>query len=432
MTDTNTPSKTFCILPWMHIFADTRGVMYPCCRGPNVATPNVDTAGKPYRLYEIDILDEAWNSDFMKDIRTKMLAGQRPEACMTCYAYEDWGIPSPRLMWNRLYQHHVDVAVANTDDDGSAEMIIRSWDIHMGNVCNLRCRMCGPHASKGLIKEWVELYSVPEDDPELLELRQLNWFDSDDFWQSFERFSPYIDRLHFAGGEPLMNSKMFDFLERLVTMGQAADITLSYNTNLSILPDRIFDLWPEFKRVIVTVSVDGYNEINSFIRSPSDWQTLDRHVRLLDAEADHLKCSLLVFNATVQVYNIFHLEQLFEYTTSGFQRFRPYPNLTPLEHPACFSIQILPQDLKMEAKERLEGFKQRFAKRPDPPSAKPDDRAHFLKNLNGVIEHMMQADQQQQIPEFVRQSDILDRHRQEHACEVIPELAPLFSGRAES
>src|SRR3954454_6722650 len=177
---------TFCILPWTHVFSEQRGVMYPCCRGLNAQTPNVDENGKPYRIWEIETIDEAWNSGFMKSLRRDLLTEGRPAACESCFLYEDQGAESPRQLWNRLHAAKVPEILATADPSGTAPPVIRSFDVFLGNLCNLRCRMCYPVASKALIREWPELHGVPEDDPELVEARNLDWFEDPGFWKRFE------------------------------------------------------------------------------------------------------------------------------------------------------------------------------------------------------------------------------------------------------
>jgi len=414
---------TFCILPWMHVFADQRGVLYPCCRGLNSDTPNVDANGRPYRLGEIASLDEAWNSGFMKELRRDLLTGGKPKACASCFLYEEQAMESPREMWNRIHAPLVTDVLATADPDGTAPPIVRTFDIYLGNLCNLRCRMCYPVASKALIKEWPELRGVSEDDPELVEARRLDWFEDDAFWSRFEQFSGHVQNLHFAGGEPLLHERMFDFLERLAASGRSKDITLSYNSNLTVLPERLFELWPRFKGVTLTASIDGVGAVNSLIRNPSDWERLDRNLRFVNENADRMNCTMVNINTTVQVYNIFSLVPLFEYVLE-LERFMPYPVLTILEHPSWFNVRILPRAMKEEAASRLRDFEERWRGRL--PRRRMGHPEKFLSAIDGIIGHMMQRDEPALIPRFVEQSRIFDRRRGEDVCEVIPELAPLF------
>jgi sulfatase maturation enzyme AslB (radical SAM superfamily) len=410
----------------MHLFADENGVIYPCCRSVGSKLPNVNEAdGRPFRVQDEGGIAEGWNSAYMRNLRRDMLAGRRPEPCARCYMYEDIGMRSHRQSQNEHYLKQIAGLLMRTDPDGSAPLELQTIDLRLGNLCNLRCRMCSPQSSKALIREWAELHGVPSNHSYFEQLRNLDWFSQPAFWQIFEKHTANIERLHFAGGEPLLINQMFDFLERLIELGRAKNIMISYNTNLTVLPRRIFELWPHFRSVRVTVSVDGFDEVNSLIRYPTNWATLDRNMKTLDAEAERLNCrGGLGINTTVQLYNIFHIEKFIEYAATSFNSFEA-PNLSILTFPEQFNIQILPPEMKQQAAARLRDFTARFADRwPDrwQQAALPA----LLAAIDGIIQHMMSADRTDLLPEFRRWSLHQDRFRGQNLLDVIPELAPLF------
>ncbi|MDX1412707.1 MAG: twitch domain-containing radical SAM protein [Candidatus Promineifilaceae bacterium] len=421
------PSDSFCILPWVHLFAGELGILRPCCMTLGERDlVNRNAKGDPYVVYHPAGIEEAWNAPFFREIRRDMLNGRRPPVCNRCWRDENLGTRSYRQDSNTIFSHYIAPAVAQTAEDGTAPTsLIHSADFRLGNFCNLRCRMCTPVSSKGLIGEWADFHDLSRDDERLVRLRELDWYSKDHFWSTFEQYIPHIDVLHFAGGEPLIIPQMFDFLERVIAMGRAPEITLSYVTNLTVLPERIFELWPRFKEVKVVVSVDGYDEIDAYIRYPTNWQKLDRNMRLIDTETDRLKCqNLLTFNTTVQVYNIFRLDELLEYAATSFRRFRP-PNLSILSYPEYHSIQILPLEMKHQAADRLRHFIERFGNHwPMHWQGKPLTR--LLSAVDGIIKHMFSADRSELLPEFRRWTNHLDQTRGQDVCRVIPELAPLF------
>ncbi|MDX1412711.1 MAG: twitch domain-containing radical SAM protein [Candidatus Promineifilaceae bacterium] len=425
MPENKNSTDTLCVLPWRHFIIDNRGALHLCCQTLSQGMPNVDETGRTYRIQDLDSLDEAWNSAFMKQVRQEMLTGQRPQPCHQCYLAEDHGIESYRQLINERYSDELTTIRSTAAADGSAPPIVRSWEVMLGNQCNLRCRMCFPMNSRGLIVEWEELY---EDWTPFSEqaTQQFKWYQQDEFWRRFDYFTRYIDRLHFAGGEPFLVPEMFTFLERLIELDRAPNIAVTYNTNFTVLPERLFNLWPHFRLVRLVASIDGYDEINSFIRYPADWQRIDRNLRFLNANSRRVGVSQLGFNTVVQVYNIFYLDQLFAYILDNLEQFDPYPILSLLETPSCFSIQILPPELKEIAAARLQAFQAQFSKR-WPDRAIENESDQFLQHIDGVIQHMMARDRQELIPEFVRQSQFFDRNRGQKTVEVVPELAPLLA-----
>ncbi len=420
------PSESFCILPWMHVFADEGGVMYPCCRSVGSKLPNVhEGEDRPYRIQDEDGLEEGWNSAYMRGLRRDMLTGRRPKPCERCYMYEDLGMGSHRQSQNAEYLDRFPALPAGAGPDGRAPLQLRTVDLRLGNLCNLRCRMCSPQSSKALIREWAAFHDAPDDHPFFQELQRRDWFSRKTFWQIFEKHTSKIERLHFAGGEPFLIPPMFDFLERLIELGRAQNIMVSYNTNLTLLPRRVFELWPRFRGVRVTVSLDGFAEVNSFIRHPSRWSTITGHLKTLDSEAEHLNCNGgLGINTAVQIYNVFRIDELLEYLATSFTRFEA-PNLSILSYPEHLSIRVLPPEMKRHAAERLRNFTKRFANR-WPERWQGGELERLLAAIEGIIEHMMGENHSGLLPEFFRWSEHQDRFRGQNTVEVIPELAPLF------
>jgi sulfatase maturation enzyme AslB (radical SAM superfamily) len=420
------PTETFCILPWLHLYAQPDGRLAPCClAGWDEEPRNRSKNQASYMIYDPEGIEENWNSPAMRELRLMMLADKRSPVCRRCYLNEDVGIPSLRQFVNFQFGQHIAEAVASTSDDGaSPSELIRSIDLRLGNLCNLRCRMCSPLSSKALIGEWVQLKDQTLSRERLEELRHLDWFNREDFWRAMEKYVPHMELLHFTGGEPLLITQMFDFLERVKASGHASNITLSYVTNLTVLPRRVLELWAHFKDVRLAVSLDGFGEVNSFIRYPSHWPTIDRNLKELDAGYEQFNITRLMFNITVQVYNIFRLDEVLEYAATSFAHLGQ-PSLSLLRQPAHFDIRILPAEMKEQAAARLRNFTERMATR-WPAEWQGQTVGAVLSQIEGIIEHMMSADHSRLIPEFRRWCEHQDGYRGQHVLNVIPDLAPLF------
>jgi hypothetical protein len=410
----------------MHVFADERGVMYPCCRSVGTRKPNVDADGKPYRVFDDGALAASWNSGYMKKLRLDMLEGARPAPCSRCYMYDDLGMRSHRQDINDEYEARIPAMLGVTAADGSVPLELQSVDLRLGNLCNLRCRMCSPQSSKGLIGEFAAAYGVSTSHRSFDELRRMNWFETPAFWEIFEQHTQHVERLHFAGGEPLIIPQMFDFLERLAESGRAGHISLSYNTNLTTLPERVYRIWPAFKQVRVTVSLDGVREVNSFIRFPSVWAEIDANLRRLERDYDTLNLrGGIASNTTVQIYNVLRIDELLEYFAGGFTRVEA-PNLSVLTQPRHLGIQALPAPLKTLAVDRLRAATDRLAGR-WPERWRGAELDGLLSSIDGIIQHMLEKDDSAILPEFRRWTAIQDEQRGQRTPDLLPELGSLFS-----
>ena len=128
-------SKTFCVYPFIHLATLTNGSIPPCCVG----------GATKARINESASIKEAWNSNELKDIRVKMLNGEKVKNCSQCYNDESSGINSHRTQSNefyyKMYEEDVDKAMASVTEDGHMNIDPFTLDIRAGNTCNLKCIM---------------------------------------------------------------------------------------------------------------------------------------------------------------------------------------------------------------------------------------------------------------------------------------------------
>ena len=413
------PSDTFCVLPWLHLCANERGVVHPCCF--SLDTPVTAGDGTTFRVDRPDEVAAAWRSEFMRGMRRQMLAGERPAVCAQCYGIEDRGGSSYRQAENADYAACIPELVASTTRDGDAPQRYRYVDLRLGNVCNLRCRMCSPQASKLLIDDFRAVRKGVHENW-LAAMARLDWFEQPALWDTLAPHLASIDRLHFAGGEPLMIPQGFEILRRMVASGHARHVALSYNTNMTVLPKQVAELWPHFDGVTILASLDGYDAVNHYIRYPARWSVIERHLRELERERERLNVRLIRFHATVQAYNVLGLSDLFDYLFERCTFADPYAHMDLVNNWPELDVQILPADLKRLATERLESFQERVRRRaPGDPRLAP-----FLGRIDAVLAHMHAADRSQRIPQFRRTTAIYDRRRGQRLADVVPELAPLM------
>jgi len=106
-----TDSKYFCMLPWTHLHAYPDGNAYPCCLAKHE---------HPIGSMKENTIQELWNSDDMKTIRTNMLSNKPSKQCTKCYDQEKSGFFSLRLSSNKHFGHNIGM-VENTQADGSTE-----------------------------------------------------------------------------------------------------------------------------------------------------------------------------------------------------------------------------------------------------------------------------------------------------------------------
>jgi sulfatase maturation enzyme AslB (radical SAM superfamily) len=413
---------TFCVVPWIHRFTDEQGFSGLCAVADRDEGFLRDADGKQLNVSQLLTDEQVLNSPTAKAARLQMMHGEWPKACERCRRNEASGATSVR--------HHLNVQhergrrqewLADTAPDGAlGHPLVRFADIRLGNVCNLTCRMCGPNASRLWApihnKLQPENYRLPESD--LVQLGQNNWVKHDSVQALIGQNLEGLERMHFAGGEPLIIPEMVQALEMCIASGRAGEIELSYNTNLTVLPPKVTSLWKHFKHTSLLCSVDGFGQVTEYIRRPSKWTDIDRNIKVLDQHFDEWRLKSAKLSATVQIYNLLTLHDLFAYLRgAGLKRFAVLPHFVPLFHPPYLSIQALPKAAKELARQRLT----RELNRPE--ARQQEGYQHFAGCIANVLAFMDEADTTSSLPEFFQFCESSDRQFGDSWRAALPELA---------
>ena len=417
---------TFCVLPWLHRFTNIGGEIQVCCTSEesdnNVRDDDGNTLNASQKLDDEKIM----NSLFMKNLRLKMMKNEWPDLCFRCKVTEESGGISRRISENLRHQREIHQLLGEIAPDGGIPLRLRSIDYRLGNQCNLACRMCNPRASSRWIGEWRKVHQslfVMSDSQER-EYRNYDWYQSPHLVTQLRAALPSLTSMHFAGGEPLIIPEMLTLLKECVDSGYAGNIDLSYNTNLTYLPPAIKTLWPHFRKVRLLCSVDAFGPVNEFIRYPSKWKVIDRNLRDIDAHFQEYGVTEVNIMCTVQVYNVFKLGELFDYVAENFKWICPIPHLVDLHYPDYYRTQILPPELKSQARAHLMETAERTQKRLEKGSIHAT-HGFLLDSLRGSLNFLSMEDLQHRIPAFMHASSSKDANRRQRLFDVIPELAPL-------
>jgi MoaA/NifB/PqqE/SkfB family radical SAM enzyme len=118
-----------------------------------------------------------------------------------------------------------------------------------------------------------------------------------------------LQRLYITGGEPLINDRVADILEYLVSTGAASHIHLELSTNCTSVDARYIERIKKFKRVELLLSLDAVGETYEYIRYPARWSTIEANVRKLKYDYG-MVCKV---PPVVQVYNVLNLVEVFRF-----------------------------------------------------------------------------------------------------------------------
>ena len=424
-TDNNKLAKesTYCPLAWVHSFINQNGNFQLCCTSEEFDNNIKDDDGKPINIAHNYSSAEVMNTKYMKDIRLQMLNGKWPKICGRCKISENLGGVSRRQVEIKNYQNINKEIIEKTTEDGTSKSPIISADYRLGNLCNLQCRMCNPRSTKLWIKEWNDMKEGSEvfSEEVMQSYNEYHWIDSDSLVNDFKDKAPTLSHIHFAGGEPLLVPQMKTVLEACIESGNAKNITLTYNTNMTILPKSVLNLWKEFNGVKILASIDAIGDLNSYIRYPSKWDKIEENLKFIDKHHEEYNIQECMMSVTVQILNILHLDKIYKYL-SQFEFIVPIPNLVNLHFPTYFQTAILPTKLKMIAAIKLKHIKDKYQ------DNIPDHYQYLIENIPQVSNFLNHKNQDPgfEFEKFINFQKKFDSSKNLNITEILPEFKPYF------
>jgi MoaA/NifB/PqqE/SkfB family radical SAM enzyme len=402
-----------CSLLWRQLYVSENGSFYPCCLSRGHADAEFRSeSGEILKIDQPESLAQAWNSPTIVGLRKQLMQGEKPEICRSCFEPEARGDRSLRVKKN---QEHLNSLGEKVSAANVPLADLRALDVRWGNLCNLKCRMCHPEFSRGLIAEHQEFFGMPIDSQKFVELRGSSWFHKGSSIKVLGELEN-LDMANFAGGEPLLVSESFGLLRKWVQSGQSKKISLSYNTNLTVLPEEAAELWREFREVQIHVSIDGYERSNSYIRYPSNWNKIERNLRELAENPQKYGVSYLGVHTALQIYSVFSFPRLVSWL-KGIPFLHPYPDITVVTDPEYFDLRSMPLELKDLA---ISGLQELLPEKIHSPKDE-----YFRSSILAAIQFIREEGKTETWEKFLAITRYYDRKRGQNIASI-PELAPYF------
>ena len=319
---------TMCLAPWVHTYLSPQTERRMCCASREPAqnfTQYIDTKGGTGRYIPLT-LEQHWNSDHMRSVRRRMMAGETLSECEVCNdkllntsVYRDY--------FTHLFQHKLPEIFASTTPDGATTQGPVSWDYRFSNLCNFKCRMCGDMLSSAWESEEKSQGMVDFSNP------KNNWMRGD-IRQEISRFQETqieaefasavenhaVEEIYWVGGEPLMYEQHWRYMPRIIELGDGNKLYARYNTNLSRVDYRGINLYKDILSKIrdwqICASIDGINEIGEYIRTGLSTGTFLTNFEQGLKYATHRRQMRLDFTLTLpgmfEVHNIERLAQQYD------------------------------------------------------------------------------------------------------------------------
>jgi MoaA/NifB/PqqE/SkfB family radical SAM enzyme len=398
----NIPHDKFCVLPWISLETSPIGTVRPCCLAEDEL---VDNNGNKFDLSTASF-SSIQTSNSMQRLRQEFIDKKQPQTCRKCFREERAGRTSKRMHTLDRLKHML------PDQEWTADAKpLMFLDLKLGNICNLKCRICGSWSSSTFATEelqWLRYNEDRKDNHHYRMLQQGAWpRENPTFWTEIEKVSEQIQYIEFTGGEPFMIREHFNMLQGLVDRGIAGSIEIHYNTNGTQWPEHAEAIWQHFKLVEIAFSIDDVGERFEYQRSNAVWAEVEANiVKFKELRNRNTNIQLQVCS-TVNVFNVYYLEELAGWISQqGFD----YIYWNMMHEAYYFSINTLPETAKQAIADHL-----MVAQVDNRTRVEFDRIIDFMNNgvgLDGNILRMRVAD--------------LDRKRDQNLAQVEPEFAKLI------
>jgi hypothetical protein len=451
----NHRTTMLCPLPWIGSSVRSNGDLRVCCQanqGPKRGILSKED-GSVFNAANPGDIENSRNSSMMIDVRKHMIEGKWHEECVRCKREVESGMDARIRYENEIWMEQGlldwDHLLNNTDEDGKIktdEIGLQYYDIRFGNLCNLKCIMCGPTDSSNWYDDHFELHgsvfrdthgkviliknekdrAVPKEDV-------YSWHQNDQYWSDMEKGIPKINKLYIVGGEPLLIDRHYEFLQKCVDLGYSKNITVEYNTNLTNLPAKALSIWKHFKRINIGASVDGVGDLNYYMRPPSNFNQIHKNLKKLSEAEGEYKVWIA---ATVNIFNVLHLPEFIEWIIENKlprindDNRKPLLNPHPLHGPKHYNIRALPELAKLAVVEKYNKYrpilKDKIEIQNWSSERKYYSKLEVDKILDSYIKFMYAEDYSSELKTFWRLTRKLDSIRGNSIEEYIPELYELI------
>jgi len=396
------PHEKFCVLPWVSLEASPIGTVRPCCLADDEI---VDDAGNKFELATATF-DQVQQSQHMQSLRKQFLSGEQPQTCRKCWNEERGGRTSKRMHTLDRLKHMLPDSEWTVDAKP-----LMFLDLKLGNICNLKCRICGSWSSSQFAVEEMNQLPTDEDKKKSFPYQMLRagaWpRENERFWSEIDQALDQIRYIEFTGGEPFMIQEHFAMLQGIVDRGIAHQVEIHYNTNGTQYPENAIEIWRHFKTVEIAFSIDDVGERFEYQRSNAVWTEVGENIQKFKELKRQYSNIQLQVCCTINIFNVRYLEHVAEWIAcQGFDFV--YWNMM---HDAWyFSIATLPDSAKAKISTYLQSLTL--------PSS-------FRREFDRIVDFMNRGASTDGFMLRMKIRD-LDRKRNQNFRDVAPEMAELI------
>lgn len=374
--------KVFCTMPWVEVHINADGSFQTCGdQSDYIRKHNINNTS----------LSEWINSEHQQQARLEKVSGISNPLCNQCYQEDLVGSSSKRIKENykshihplHFYKSykvspnkpHFDYSLNN---HGSTNFTPTSYHISLGNECNLACRMCAPWSSSRVAQAHTDegIYDGPI---------RMNWTDNQQRWDELLDAMCNTENLQFVhviGGEPLINPKLEQLVDRLIAAGRT-NIYFGFTTNGTILNIPLIEKLKVFRHLEIGISIETLDKLNNYIRRGCNTDQVLENIKQYAAhrEKSHVYVTIRPVPSALSVHTLDNLYRwCIEHNLDVLTNFLSYPE--------CLQIRHLPQKVKDRLLEQYANWE--YCK-PNSSESNPRDPHRFREHIDSEIRAIIHA-----------------------------------------
>ena len=193
------------------------------------------------------------------------------------------------------------------------------------------------------------------------------------------------------------------------------DVFLRYNTNLSTIKYKSYDLinvWKKFKKVQLFLSLDGFGDNAEYSRSGTDWPRVESNLeKIIEHDIS------FVISCTINIFNVFHLPDFIDKLLAMNISLRRLL-ISNLTFPKHYEVAMLSPELKIQLKEKYDNHL---------TTLDDENKSIISLKYNQIYYYLDMPISASAEKEFVKTTLRLDAFRYESITSTIPEYREWFT-----
>ena len=296
-------------------------------------------------------------------------------------------------------------------------------DIRFSNLCNMKCRSCGPSCSSQWAQEFMD--NRGEEMFKKYFPNQKIVINNNEDQQFMAKLKPYlrdVTEVYFAGGEIIITPEHYECLDYWVENDLCDQVELTYTTNFSSLKYKkdvdLIAYWKKFPQLKIWASLDAHGEVAECIRKGTDWDRIVRNIKEVKEQVPHAQFQI---TPTISIWNVFDFPDFFDYMVdNGFIDTKSSPRFNLATNPWYANIMILPKHVKRRLVELYRVYQERYK-----------DNIDIYNGFKMIIYNLSVGDENKGgILEFKQFNDELDQFRDEKFEDLVPEIKEVYEWAA--